>query len=74
MAKLAASCDYECEELHGLAELNVLKKSESLGLMKLAELAVKTSEEEKREKIRKRIDEYRLTADYKTLEEALESQ
>jgi tetratricopeptide (TPR) repeat protein len=72
IAKLAALCDRDCEELYELAELDVMKKSDSVGLMRLARSAVKAESKEEKKKLRQGIDEFRATADYKSIEEALE--
>jgi hypothetical protein len=72
IAKLAALCDRECQELYELAELDVMKKSDSAGLMRLARSAVKAESREEKKELRKGIDEFRATADYKSIEEALE--
>ncbi len=72
IAKLAALCDRECVELYELAELDVMKKSDSAGLMRLARSAVKAQSQEEKEQLRQGIEDFKATADYKSIEEALE--
>jgi tetratricopeptide (TPR) repeat protein len=72
IAKLAALCDWECEELYELAELDVMKKSDSAGLMQLARSAVKAESEEEKKQLRQGIEDFKAAADYKSIEEALE--
>ena len=74
IAKLAALCDRECEELYELAELDVMKKSESVSLMQLARSAVKAESEEEKKQLRQGIEDFKATADYKSIEEALKSE
>lgn len=74
IAKLAASSDHEVKELYELAELDVMKLSESAVLLRIAESAVKAKSEEEKKQVRQDIEKFRATADYKSIEEALKAQ
>jgi hypothetical protein len=71
IAQLAALCDQECEELRDIAELVVLKLSGTADVVQLAKSAFRAKSEEEKRQIRKRIEELKVTADYKNIEEAL---
>ena len=73
IAQLASSCDHDCAELRDLAELVLMKLSETQQVIRLAESAVKAQSEEEKKHVRQRIEELRATADYGSIEEALES-
>jgi len=74
IANIASTSDCDCEELFNLAELSVLKLSESKRLVELAELAAKAQSEEEKNHIREEIEKLKATADYASIEEALEAQ
>ena len=73
IAQMASLCDHDCEELQDLAELVVMKLSGTLQVIRLAESAVKTQSEEEKRHVRQGIEELRATADYGSIEEALET-
>lgn len=80
IAQLASLCDYECVELYDIADLIVLKLSNTLGLVSLAESVVKAQTAKDKERIKEKerigqeIEKFSTTADYGSLEEALEAQ
>jgi hypothetical protein len=74
IAKMAATLDHECEELYDIAELLALKMSGTKQVMELAELAAKAQSEEEKNHIRKEIKRLKATANYASIEEALEGQ
>ena len=74
IAQMASLCDHDCEELLDLAKLVVLKLSGTLQVIRVAELAVKAQSEEEKKHVRQKIEELRATADYGSIEEALENQ
>ena len=74
IAKLAASCDHDCEELRELAERAVLRLWGTVEIVQIAESAAKAQSVEEKEQVGQKIEEFRATADYGSLEEALEAQ
>lgn len=72
IAQIASLCDHDCEELRDLAELVVMKLSETGQVIRLAESAVKAQSEEEKKHIKHGIEELKATADYGSIEEALE--
>ena len=72
IARKAAMLEHECEELYALAELSVLKLSETLRVVEIAELATKAQGEEEKKHIREEIENLKATADYPNIKEALE--
>jgi len=73
-AKLAASCDHKCPELREVADLAVLKLSESQKIVQLAEQAKKARSEKEKRQVRQKIEKLKAIADYKSIKEALEAQ
>ena len=74
IAKIGATSDQECPELSDIADLVVMKLSETGKIMQLAELAVKAQSVEEKNQVMQKIEEIKATADYKSIEEALEGQ
>lgn len=74
IAKLAASCDYECKKLRDIAEMVVLRLPGTVEVIQVAELAIKARSREEKEHVRAEMEELRATADYGSIEEALEAQ
>ena len=72
VAQLASSCEHDCGELSDIADLIVMKLSGTMQVIRLAEWAVKAQTAEEKEQVRNRIDELKATADYRSIEEALE--
>jgi DNA-directed RNA polymerase subunit F len=72
IAQMASVCHHDCEELQDLAELVVLKLSGTLQVIRLAESAVKAQSEEEKKHVRQEIEELRSTADYGSIQKALE--
>jgi hypothetical protein len=74
VAKIASKAKRECEELDEILELVVFKLSETPRIIQLAREAVEAGSLEEQQAIRSRITVFQESADYQTLEEALEGQ
>lgn len=74
IAKLASSLDHETNELPEIIDLVVLKLSETFKVIKCAELVAKAQSEKEKQMVRQEIENLKATADYKSIEEALEGQ
>lgn len=74
IARIASTSDQECQELSEIADLVVMKLSETGKIVQLGELAIKAKSDEERKLVKQKIGEIKASADYKSLEEALEGQ
>ena len=74
IARLAATSDHECKELLDIIDFVVLKLSETLKTVQVAESAVKAKSEEEKKQVRQEIEKIKATADYKSIEEGLKAQ
>jgi hypothetical protein len=74
IAKKAAMLDHECEELYDLAEIALLSWPGGTKMIQLVESAVKAKSEEEKNHVREEIEKLKTTANYASIEEALQAQ
>lgn len=72
VAIIAADTDYECPYYKDIAELGVMKLSDSAAVIDLAEKAREAKTEEDKEFIKNRILQMKANAEFKTYQQALD--
>lgn len=72
VAIIAADTDYECPLFKDIAELGVMKLSDSLSVINLAEKAREAKTEKDRELVKNQIQQMKAQAELKTYQQALD--